>query len=179
MLWVTYINMPLWQSLKLVTKTKCRPGEEKCYKPQINCKWVTQGRRCGMPHHTCGLKHTGVHTHVSKQPVNSSERASIAWMSNTYTNKSNFLYVVTPNGIQVTKASLIWLALWENWPRQGKRRKEKSKSILVIGRGRPWIVRRRGSHILWTVRSERAVRLPALRVGCALPPRKIPGTHFC
>jgi hypothetical protein len=42
------------------------------------------------------------------------------------------------------------------------------------------VVRRRGSHILWTVGSQMAVRLSALRA-CWPPftPRKIPGTHFC
>jgi hypothetical protein len=30
-----------------------------------------------------------------------------------------------------------------------------------------------------TVSSQMAVRLSVLRAGCPLPPRKIPGTHFC
>jgi hypothetical protein len=41
------------------------------------------------------------------------------------------------------------------------------------------LVRRRGSHIIYTITSQMAVMLPALRAGSPLPPRKIPGTHFC
>jgi hypothetical protein len=37
------------------------------------------------------------------------------------------------------------------------------------------VVRRRGSHIFYTIGSEMAVMLSALRSGCPLPP----GTHFC
>jgi hypothetical protein len=34
-------------------------------------------------------------------------------------------------------------------------------------------------HFLLTIGSQVAVRLPALRTGRPLPPRNIPGTHFC
>jgi hypothetical protein len=40
------------------------------------------------------------------------------------------------------------------------------------------VVRRRASHIFWTLSSRMAERLSALRAGRDLPPRKIPGTHF-
>jgi hypothetical protein len=39
-------------------------------------------------------------------------------------------------------------------------------------------MRRRGSHIFQTIGSQMAVR-SALRADRPLPPRKIPGTHFC
>jgi hypothetical protein len=42
-----------------------------------------------------------------------------------------------------------------------------------------WDVRRRGSHVFYTVGSQMALRLSALSAGRALHPRKIPGTHFC
>jgi hypothetical protein len=41
------------------------------------------------------------------------------------------------------------------------------------------IVRRRGFHIFYTVDSQMAVRLPALRPGSPLPFMNITGTHFC
>jgi hypothetical protein len=41
------------------------------------------------------------------------------------------------------------------------------------------VVRGWGSHIFQTIGSQMAVRLSALRAGRFLPPRKIPGTHFC
>jgi hypothetical protein len=41
------------------------------------------------------------------------------------------------------------------------------------------VVRGWGSHIFYTFGSQMAVRLSALRAGRFLPPRKIPGTHFC
>jgi hypothetical protein len=41
------------------------------------------------------------------------------------------------------------------------------------------VVRRRGSHIFYTIGSQMAVRLSALRTGRPLPPREISGTHFC
>jgi hypothetical protein len=40
-------------------------------------------------------------------------------------------------------------------------------------------VRGRGSHIFLTIGSQMVVRLSALRAGHALPPRNLPGTHFC
>jgi hypothetical protein len=40
-------------------------------------------------------------------------------------------------------------------------------------------VRGRGCHIFYTVGSQVAVRLSALRAGRPLPPRKISGTHLC
>jgi hypothetical protein len=41
-------------------------------------------------------------------------------------------------------------------------------------------VRRRGSHIFYTIGSQMAVRLSALRAGRPpFTPKKIPGTHFC
>jgi hypothetical protein len=55
----------------------------------------------------------------------------------------------------------------------------KGKVIPVTGRPAREVVRRRGSHIFWTVGSEMAVRLSALRVCRPLPPRNTPGTHFC
>jgi hypothetical protein len=42
-----------------------------------------------------------------------------------------------------------------------------------------YCVRRRGSHSFYRMASQMAVTLSALRVGCALPLRKIPGTYFC
>jgi hypothetical protein len=48
----------------------------------------------------------------------------------------------------------------------------KGKAVPVTGRG--------GSHIFWTIGSQMAVRLSALRSGRPpFIPRKIPGTHFC
>jgi hypothetical protein len=41
------------------------------------------------------------------------------------------------------------------------------------------VVRRRGSHIFWTIGSEMAVRLSSSRAGRPLPPRKISSTNFC
>jgi hypothetical protein len=41
------------------------------------------------------------------------------------------------------------------------------------------VVGRRGSHIFYTIGSQMAVRLSALRTGHPLLPGKIPGTHFC
>jgi hypothetical protein len=41
------------------------------------------------------------------------------------------------------------------------------------------VVRRRGSHVLYTVGSQMAVRLSALRAGHPSPPRKVLGTQFC
>jgi hypothetical protein len=40
-------------------------------------------------------------------------------------------------------------------------------------------VRRRGSHIFYTIGSQMVVRLSALHADHPLAPRKIPGTHFC
>jgi hypothetical protein len=40
-------------------------------------------------------------------------------------------------------------------------------------------VRRRASHIFYTIDSQMAVRLSALRTGRTFAPRKIPGTYFC
>jgi hypothetical protein len=41
-------------------------------------------------------------------------------------------------------------------------------------------MRRRGFHIFWTIDSQMAVRLSALRADRPpFTPRKIPGTHFC
>jgi hypothetical protein len=40
-------------------------------------------------------------------------------------------------------------------------------------------VRGRGSHIFYTVCSQMVVKLSALGSDRPLPPRKIPGTHFC
>jgi hypothetical protein len=48
---------------------------------------------------------------------------------------------------------------------------KKGKAIPVPGR--------RGSHIFQTIASQMAVRLSALRARRPLPPRMIPGTHFC
>jgi hypothetical protein len=41
------------------------------------------------------------------------------------------------------------------------------------------VVRGRGSYIFWTFGSQMAARLSTLRAGRFLPPRMIPGTHFC
>jgi hypothetical protein len=56
---------------------------------------------------------------------------------------------------------------------------KKSKVIPVTGRGGPQVCETsRLPHVL-TIGSQMAVRLSALRAGRPLPPRKIPGTHFC
>jgi hypothetical protein len=53
-------------------------------------------------------------------------------------------------------------------------------NIPVTGRGGPKDCERsRLPHFLKTVGSQIAVRLSDLRAGRPLPPRKIPGTHFC
>jgi hypothetical protein len=62
--------------------------------------------------------------------------------------------------------------------------KEKGKAIPVTGRGGPYGCDTSRLPVFYTVSSQMAVRLSALRVGRPLPPppprpRKIPGTHYC
>jgi hypothetical protein len=56
---------------------------------------------------------------------------------------------------------------------------KKCKAIPVTGCRGPYGCETSSSHIFQTVGSLMAVRLSALRAGRSLPPRKIPGTHFC
>jgi hypothetical protein len=47
---------------------------------------------------------------------------------------------------------------------------KKNKAVPVTGRAGPWVVRRRGSHIFYTIGLQMAVRLSASRAGRPLPP---------
>jgi hypothetical protein len=56
----------------------------------------------------------------------------------------------------------------------------KGKAIPVRGREGPYgCETSRLPHFLKTIGSQVTVRLPTLHAGRSLPPRKIPGTHFC
>jgi hypothetical protein len=56
---------------------------------------------------------------------------------------------------------------------------KEGNAILVTGHGACWVMRRRGSHVFWTLGSQMAMRLSALHAERTLTSRKIPGTHFC
>jgi hypothetical protein len=72
-------------------------------------------------------------------------------------------------GIRSVKLIPKLLVLFNHWHIKGK-------AIPVTGRGD---VRRRGSHIFYTICSQMVVRLSALQAGHPLATRMIPGTHFC
>jgi hypothetical protein len=58
------------------------------------------------------------------------------------------------------------------------RKSVNGKAIPVQAMEAHRVVRGWGSHTFYTIGSQTAVRLSALRAGRPLPPRKIPGTHF-
>jgi hypothetical protein len=63
---------------------------------------------------------------------------------------------------------------------QARPPQKKGKAMLVTGREGPQgCETSRLPHFPLTIGSQMAVRLSALRAGSPLPPRNIPGTHFC
>jgi hypothetical protein len=53
------------------------------------------------------------------------------------------------------------------------------KGILIRGTGGPYSYETSRLHIFWTIYSEKAVKLSALRTGRTLTTLKISGTYFC